>query len=230
MLRQVSVSRVRGEPSPIALGRQIVRPGAIHPVSHGSTKGANQGVSLLLQPSWLPRLPNRIGHLDSHLAGRLSCALSRNLTGSQPRRKYCRSGIDPFGEPGPRPLVLPADATRRNQQNLTWPATYNEPLLEYLRSAPQMPVRRLDVGLGRVLRMCPCGAYPPRAVSDRNRWSERKTVTGRPQSRPSGSGQTAAGQCWCPARSAAWVRTGTVHAPADAKGLGFARSGSYEPA
>jgi WhiB family transcriptional regulator, redox-sensing transcriptional regulator len=83
MLRQVSVSRVRGEPSPIALGRQIVRPGAISPVSHGSTKGANSGVSLLLQPSWLPRLPNRIGHLDSHLPGRVSCALSRNLTGSR---------------------------------------------------------------------------------------------------------------------------------------------------
>jgi hypothetical protein len=28
-LRQVSVSRVGGEPSPIALGRQIVRPGAV---------------------------------------------------------------------------------------------------------------------------------------------------------------------------------------------------------
>ena len=31
MPRQVSVSGVRGEPSPIALGRQIVRPGAIQP-------------------------------------------------------------------------------------------------------------------------------------------------------------------------------------------------------
>lgn len=38
MLRQVSVSGVRGEPSPIALGRQIVRPGASSPVSHGSIR------------------------------------------------------------------------------------------------------------------------------------------------------------------------------------------------
>jgi hypothetical protein len=34
MPRQVSVSRARGEPSPVALGRQIVLPGAIQPVSH----------------------------------------------------------------------------------------------------------------------------------------------------------------------------------------------------
>jgi len=35
------------------------------------------------------------------------------------RRKYCRSGADPFGEPGSRPLVPPAGATHRNQWNLT---------------------------------------------------------------------------------------------------------------
>jgi hypothetical protein len=82
MLRQVSVSG-SGESNrlPRRAGR-LSGPAPSTPVSHGSTKGANSGVSLLLQPSWLPRLPNRIGHLDSHLAGRLSCALTRNLTGS----------------------------------------------------------------------------------------------------------------------------------------------------
>ena len=146
------------------------------------------------------------------------------------RRKYCRSGIDPFGEPGPRPLVLPADATRRNQQNLTWPAAYNEPLLEYYVPLPRCPSGAWTSGWAGYCGCAHAAPTRPARCSDRNRWSERKTVTGRPQSRPSGSGQTAAGQCWCPARSAAWVRTGTVHAPADAKGLGFARSGSYEPA
>ena len=82
MPRQVSVDRAWGGPSPIALGRQVVLPSAIHPVSHDSTEGADPGVSLLLQPSWLPGLPGRVSHLHPHLAGRLSCALSRDLTGS----------------------------------------------------------------------------------------------------------------------------------------------------
>lgn len=70
------------------------------PVSHDSTEGADPGVSLLLQPSWLPGLPGRVGHLHPHLASRLSCGLSRNLTGSWPRR-----GDPAAGCPGPQTLI-----------------------------------------------------------------------------------------------------------------------------
>lgn len=105
------------------------------------------------------------------------------------RRKYCRSGIDPFGEPGPRPLVLPADATHRNQQNLTWPAAYNELLLEYYVPLPRCPSGAWTSGWAGYCGCAHAAPTRPARCSDRNRWSERKTVTGRPQSRPSGSGR-----------------------------------------
>lgn len=87
---------------------------------------------------------------------RVTATPSKHALTSRVRCKYCRSGIDPFGEPGP--LVLPADATHRNQRNLTWPATYNEPLLEYYVPLPRCPSGAWTSGLGPQSRPSGSGA------------------------------------------------------------------------
>lgn len=95
------------------------------------------------------------------------------------RRKYCRSGIDPFGEPGPRPLVLPADATRRNQQNLTWPAAYNEPLLEYYVPLPRCPSGAWTSGWAGYCGCAHAGpTRPARCLTGTDGLSGRRSLAG----------------------------------------------------